>query len=137
MRRSKNNIYYHLISVNLAMLQVLQNPSSTHTRLFQNFLRFPKSKIQHSSQFQFPNRSATTVSMANLSTDATSRGSITHIIFDMDGLLLGKFLDYLLLSFFIPLFLCFHLLPDHFYLSDLLIIFSYPSLLFVSDLFVF
>ncbi|CAK9329840.1 unnamed protein product [Citrullus colocynthis] len=70
------------------MLQVLQNPSSTHTRFFQNFLRFPKSKILHSSQFQFPNRSATTVSMANLSTDATSRGSITHIIFDMDGLLL-------------------------------------------------
>ncbi|XP_038878592.1 (DL)-glycerol-3-phosphatase 2 [Benincasa hispida] len=70
------------------MLQLLQIPSPTSTRLFQNFRRFPNSKILNFSQLQFPNPTATTVSMANLSPDSTSRGSITHIIFDMDGLLL-------------------------------------------------
>ncbi|XP_023529419.1 (DL)-glycerol-3-phosphatase 2 [Cucurbita pepo subsp. pepo] len=68
------------------MLQLLQSPSPN--RLLRNFLRNSRSKPLQSSSFHFPNRTATTVSMANLSSDTPSRGSITHIIFDMDGLLL-------------------------------------------------
>ncbi|KAG7021724.1 (DL)-glycerol-3-phosphatase 1, mitochondrial [Cucurbita argyrosperma subsp. argyrosperma] len=68
------------------MLQLLQSPSPN--RLLRNLLRNSRSKPLQSSSFHFPNRTATTVSMANLSSDAPSRGSITHIIFDMDGLLL-------------------------------------------------
>ncbi|XP_022135581.1 (DL)-glycerol-3-phosphatase 2 [Momordica charantia] len=67
---------------------MLSFQSTSPNRILQNFIRYPKSKIVRSSPLKFPNRSATTVPMADLSSDAPSRGSITHVIFDMDGLLL-------------------------------------------------
>lgn len=107
---------------------MLSFQSTSPNRILQNFIRYPKSKIVRSSPLKFPNRSATTVPMADLSSDAPSRGSITHVIFDMDGLLLGKF------AFHIPSLspsslLCCHLLSYQFsnfriYPPDLLLFLS-------------
>lgn len=97
---------------------------------------FTKQKISHSlhtlSQFTYevsetPIHSIAT--MADLAGAVCSKGSITHVIFDMDGLLLGHLFQHIIFDFcFFYLFRIFFFLNLHFVLiSDLLHLNLIPS----------